>query len=195
MAISMVLTRDSVSDFMSNCGVADYTMVDYTDNGFDKMGDYVRVTFAVGRVISLREANGYHDSDFYATYMRDDGTITEFQYATTRGWTYANGAMVDATDEVVKGYEDIVAVRREQAAAAREEMLNREASKCNLTREQYDRLRSVYNGDTLRAVVKLLSSNLRSPFRIKLAHQVRAWLDEESPKYNTPLSAKQLYYV
>lgn len=195
MAIVMLLPRNEVEGFIKGRGVVDYTTEDYTDNGFDKLGDYVRVTFAIGRVISMREANGYHDSDFYATYMRDDGTLEEMEYASTRGWSYANGAFTDATDDVIIAYEAIMRERHQRDEALREAALDKEAVKCNITREQYDRLRNTYYGAEFQAIVKLLSSNLRSSFRIKLANQVRVWLEEDSPKYRTPLSPKQLQYV
>jgi len=55
-----------------------------------------------GAVLQLFERNGYDDSDFYAIVWDDDeGTTKQVCYATTRGWTYANGATVDATPEVL----------------------------------------------------------------------------------------------
>ena len=196
MAIVMLLPRNEVEGFIKGRGVVDYTTEDYTDNGFDKLGDYVRVTFAVGRVISMREANGYHDSDFYATYMRDDGTLGELEYASTRGWSLCQWGIHRCNRMMLsKPYEAIMRERHERDEALREATLDKEAVKCNITREQYDRLRNAYYGAEFQAIVKLLSSNLRSAFRIKLANQVRAWLEEDSPKYRTPLSPKQLQYV
>src|SRR4051794_1476976 len=52
-----------------------------------------------GAVLGTWERNGYDDSDFYALVW-DGEQVTSVQYATTRGWTYHNGASVDATDEV-----------------------------------------------------------------------------------------------
>lgn len=58
-----------------------------------------------GCVISKREMNGYDDSDFYALVWNEEKNAPEeIQYATTRGWTYANGASVDATPEVLAKY-------------------------------------------------------------------------------------------
>lgn len=54
-----------------------------------------------GAVLSTWERNGYDDSDFYATVWDDEaGEVKDVMFATTRGWTYANSATVDATDEV-----------------------------------------------------------------------------------------------
>jgi hypothetical protein len=55
-----------------------------------------------GAVLELFERNGYHDSDFFAlVYDEDEDRVKAVQYATTRGWTYANSASIDATDEVL----------------------------------------------------------------------------------------------
>lgn len=85
---------------------------------------YICVSY-VGRVISTRERNGYHDSDFYATVWTDDGPA-EIEYASTRGWTYFNGATVDATPEVLEAYAEWKGRRRkasEIAATQREAKL------------------------------------------------------------------------
>lgn len=53
-----------------------------------------------GCVLETREQNGYDDSDFYAIVWDEASeSVTHVTYATTRGWTYLNGASVDATDE------------------------------------------------------------------------------------------------
>lgn len=63
-------------------------------------------TTHVGRVLALRERNGYDDSDFYAIVWDDaKGCPVEVEYASTRGWTYPNGAKVDATPEIVAKWE------------------------------------------------------------------------------------------
>jgi hypothetical protein len=73
-------------------------------------------TSYVGRVISLRERNGYDDSDFYATVW-DDTTDSpkEIEYASTRGWTYPNGATIDAPEEIQAKY---AAWKRQKAIEA-----------------------------------------------------------------------------
>lgn len=55
-----------------------------------------------GAVLQTFERNGYDDSDFYAiVYDEATDSIKHVCYATTRGWTYANYATVDATPEVL----------------------------------------------------------------------------------------------
>ncbi len=68
--------------------------------GYDVRGFFE--TSYVGAVLETRERNGYDDSDFYAVvFDEDSGTIKNVDYATTRGWTYLNGATVDATPDVI----------------------------------------------------------------------------------------------
>jgi CubicO group peptidase (beta-lactamase class C family) len=83
-------------------------------------------TTHVGRVLALRERNGYDDSDFYAIVWDDEkGRPVEVEYASTRGWTYPNGAKVDATPEIVEKWE---AWTREQKAACERARLAAEAA-------------------------------------------------------------------
>lgn len=63
---------------------------------------YMKTTHE-GVVISLREANGYHDSDFFAlVWDEENQKTTEVQYASTRGWTYPNWATPDATPDILE---------------------------------------------------------------------------------------------
>jgi hypothetical protein len=58
-------------------------------------------TSYVGCVLSMYERNGRDDSDFLAVVWDEQNQcVTTICYASTRGWSYPNGARVDATDEV-----------------------------------------------------------------------------------------------
>lgn len=202
MAICMVIARKDIEAVAKRFDVTDYTAetFDWSKHSpnVDMQRDDVLFRFAVGRVVSLREMNGYHDSDFYATYQSDHG-FNEIEYATTRGWTYANGASIDATPEVAERYTNMLA-----RAAHRSWVIGRwmrrnrrrdalAAAKISL--RQYNRLRHAVGNTEADALVKLLSQNLRNKFRISCAEQVRGWLNTDTPKYNTPLSRKQLDYI
>lgn len=80
-------------------------------------------THHVGVVLELGEYNGRDDSDFYAVcWNAEKGMPERVEYASTRGWTYPNGATVDATPEVVAAYLaycDKVEAARAAAEAAR----------------------------------------------------------------------------
>lgn len=59
----------------------------------------------IGLVLELGEYNMYDDSDFYAiVWDTAKQRPREVGYATTRGWSYPNGASVDATPEVRAAY-------------------------------------------------------------------------------------------
>lgn len=75
----------------------------------------------VGCVVSLGEHNHYDDSDFFAMVWDDSaGMLREVEYATTRGWSYPNGASVDATPEVLSKVEAWRQSVRDAANARRE---------------------------------------------------------------------------
>jgi hypothetical protein len=60
---------------------------------------------SVGKVISLREKNGYHDSDFFATYWCEiENKPKTIEYGTTRAYSRGN-AFIDATEDVLKKYK------------------------------------------------------------------------------------------
>ena len=93
------------------------------DDYWSKEGrDIYTVETHKGLVLSLGEYNGRDDSDFYAVVWNEETGHTErIVYASTRGWTYPNGAAVDATDEVKAKYaarcEKITAELRAKRAA------------------------------------------------------------------------------
>lgn len=54
----------------------------------------------IGQVLDIYEVNGSSDSDFYAIVWDGANGIRTIEYASTRGWTYHNGASVDASASV-----------------------------------------------------------------------------------------------
>ena len=83
---------------------------------------YMETTY-VGLVLDLYEHNGHNDSDFYAVvWDAEKGCADRIEYASTRGWTYPNGAGVDATPEVRAAYDEwrthCAHVQAERAAEA-----------------------------------------------------------------------------
>lgn len=75
-----------------------------------------------GAVLDTYEVNGYDDSDFFAVIW-DGEKVTTKEYASTRGWTYHNGASVDATDEVVAAATEWYRARWEAGEIRRQEEL------------------------------------------------------------------------
>jgi len=86
------------------------------------LGPLYMETTHQGLVLAKRERNGYHDSDFYAIVWNEEkNKPEEIEYASTRGWSYPNGAVVDATDEIREKYNAYVEKQRIIAQKAQEE--------------------------------------------------------------------------
>lgn len=93
--------------------------------------------FAKGATVAMREANGYDDSDFFATYYdAEQDKFVEVMYGTTRGWTYPANATIDATQEIAAKYEaHLKAMWRARAEreAAIEAKRPRKGKRCLIT--------------------------------------------------------------
>ena len=75
-----------------------------------------------GLVVDLKERNWHDDSDFIAViWDAEKKAPFEIEYATTRAWTYANGAQVDASPEVMAEYQAHLARLAEASRKAAEE--------------------------------------------------------------------------
>jgi hypothetical protein len=69
-----------------------------------------------GCVIYTGEHNWHDDSDFYALVWDEQSqSVREIEYASTRGWTYHNGAKVDADADTMAKAQEYLA--RQRAAA------------------------------------------------------------------------------
>lgn len=74
----------------------------------------------IGLVLETREENRYDDSDFYAVvWNAAKGETEKVYYASTRGWTYPNGAREDAAGNVITAYNAWLDKRAAAAAAQR----------------------------------------------------------------------------
>jgi hypothetical protein len=98
-----------------------YERTDNASPGWtDKVSGWFRYSHA-GLVLATGEHNHYDDSDFYAiVWDAEAGAPREVEYATTRGWTYANSATIDATPEVRAAYDAYRARLAAERQAARE---------------------------------------------------------------------------
>lgn len=97
-------------------------MLTNTTEGAIKIGDAWYRDSHHGLVLALIEENRYDDSDFFAVVWNTKTCAPErVQYATTRFWSGAASAFVDATDEVREAWDAYRAkerAEREKAAAA-----------------------------------------------------------------------------
>lgn len=102
---------------------------DYDDFCGEPFGPLYMETSYEGKVVATGERNMHDDSDFWCVVIEDDGSYRKFNYASTRGWSYPNGAWVDASPEdiaayrahEVKVYEALTRSRREAAEKAARE--------------------------------------------------------------------------
>jgi hypothetical protein len=174
-----------------------------------KIGPTVNATWHthVGLCIEEFERNGYHDSDFYMRVWNEEKQIVEaIMFATTRmGCGAAFGARADATEEVKAKAKAWYAARD---ARLRAERRSKEAVELRALRKEIrdvanahgvnavklQKLRRAYGRDFTR-LLSLFGKRIRNNFKLKLRDQVVAWLNDDAPKYATPLSRKQMEYV
>lgn len=72
-------------------------------NAYDE--EWVQTRSHEGLVVATGEHNFHDDSDFYAVvYVPEKDEFKEVEYATTRFWTYLNGAGVDADQLLLDRY-------------------------------------------------------------------------------------------
>jgi hypothetical protein len=154
-----------------------------------------------GLCLADYERNMYDDSDFYMTVWNPvTKRPSDIMFATTRGWSYpCYNSWVDATPEVRAEYQDYLAYqeRRSEIMSRRRERQNdaEVGRMAGLNRIQIQRLRQAVGRSNWEGVKKLISTNLRSGFRISMRNQIIAWLANPNPKFASPLSNKQMAYL
>jgi len=94
VAITQMISKESVKDGDIVSPLTEWEARSLTDPS----GWMMLETFK-GAVLASWEENGYDDSDFMASVW-DGEKIKIVTYASTRGWTYLNGCVIDATLEV-----------------------------------------------------------------------------------------------
>jgi hypothetical protein len=166
----------------------------------NRQGDTLYLTHQ-GLCLADWERNMYDDSDFYMTVWDPvSKSPCNIMFATTRGWSYpCYNSSVDATPEVRAEYNAYMAYKQR-----RSEVLGRRAARqrdaevahrAGLTRVQVERLKAVVGTDYWEGVKRLITSNLRSGFRMSLRQQVMSWINDPAPKFSRPLSPKQMAYL
>jgi hypothetical protein len=166
----------------------------------NRQGDTLYLTHQ-GLCLVDWERNMYDDSDFYMTVWDPvSKSPRNIMFATTRGWSYpCYNSSVDATPEVRAEYNAYMAYKQR-----RSEVLGRRAARqrdaevahrAGLTRVQVERLKAVVGTDYWEGVKRLITSNLRSGFRMSLRQQVISWINDPAPKFSRPLSPKQMAYL
>jgi hypothetical protein len=165
----------------------------YSDHFKDMAAVYVR-TFAVGMVVRTWERNGYDDSDFFATFWNPETMDFEtIEYATTRGWTYANGAEIDASQALLDLFDEY---RRGLALMGERDFrkdLGAKLAALGFDRPDHVEFFAGLDAERRTFLFKILRTDCRSEFRKSLQAQARAWLAAAPAdrKYDFPFSPRQ----
>lgn len=154
----------------------------------------------IGMCVEEFERNGYHDSDFYMTYyVPEKDTFYTNEFATTRaGCGAAFGSCVDASPEIMERYE-AWKIRQDKLRNAYYRRRTRKkihaiAKSTDLKFSKVKKIFDLYGEEKALRMSKLLTTNLRSKFKISLRDQLLKWLRGEST-YNFPFTIKQLNYI
>lgn len=165
-----------------------------------RQGDTLYTTHH-GLCVAERERNMYDDSDFFMTVWDPvSRSAHEIMFATTRGWSYpCMASSVDATPEVQAEYKAYLAYRQRRNQVLQRRSQRQQdadtARKAGLTRQQVQRLRDAVGLGFWTQVSKLITSNLRSGFRKSLRQQIIDWAQDPAPRFQRPLSLRQMQYV
>lgn len=154
-----------------------------------------------GCCLAESEHNMSDDSDFYMlVWSIVEQRPFRVMFATTRGWTYpCLASRVDATPEIRAAHEAHrkAATRRHriQAAWAKRCALSKLAKEARVSVLSIRRLRNATTSDQFEGATVLLTSKLRSAFRLSLKAQLLAWLESSETKHASPFTRKQWAYV
>jgi len=195
MSIVMQVSREKEGDPSLTVPVEEAVMW-----GSDK--PVYRREFAVDLVVDKWSQTLAGDTDYYAIWWNEENSQFEsYCYASTRGWTYLNGAQIDAPPELREKYrqhrhaEEVA--RREAARAAHRAKFESECAKLisELEPDQVEDMYELYSWDQYRyeEILPILSKAQSSKFRLSLRYQVKEWLrtPREDRRYATPLSQNQ----
>ena len=158
----------------------------------------------VGLCLTEREANGYHDSDFYMTVWDEEKQEPrEICFASTRGWTYpCMGSKPDASPEVwakykawgVRKQEEYRIEKRKSDAKRLCEFRNKLRKVAKENDVNYSRLLKLRKHSKFEGMLSLFGKRIRNGFRLSMRNQLITWLNSPS-KYETPFSKKQMEYI
>lgn len=142
------------------------------------------------------ERNYYDDSDFYMrVWDVDNNTYMDVMTGTTRCASGNVIETVDATDEIRELYRKDLIKRDQIKEEKKFQFRVAQYSEMGISEEHGEKLFKAVGENAFYPFYKLLSANLRSEFRKSLKNQVINWLSQDNPKYDSPLSDKQISYI
>lgn len=162
-----------------------------------------------GLCLQTIERNYYDDSDFLMrVWNPEKGEPEDLLYATTRMWTYpAQASRADATPEVLDAYErwskgqEKLAEQKRKTKRATDKLALRAlemkvAKKLKVPRKRCIPLRKTFGHTYLEKLYKLILSNrISNRYKLSLQKQAVEWFQNDNPRYDTPLSARQKVYL
>ncbi len=129
----------------------------------------------------------YKDGAFTTVYVNPDSW---YNFDTD---TFIAETPKEIRDAYAAILAEAAAKKAAELSALREAEMAKTTSECQITPEQVEQIKCIYNRENQNLIFKLLATKkFRSEFRLSLANQIRKWLGEEKPKFSTPLSARQL---
>lgn len=160
-----------------------------------------------GLCIREYENNGYNDSDFFmVVWDEKENKPSNIKFGTTRFWCGPSmSSAPDASPEVLEKYD---AWRKAEAEKLRKKQRKDAADDLREFRKKVSRVAKEYDLPYIKLmrlakiskqkgvdIMNLFGGRIRSKFKLSIREQITNWLKEESPKYNFPLSPKQMMYL
>ena len=157
----------------------------------------------VGKVVAVKPCNlAFHDD------YRPGADITVFDNGEIKRLHISyedpkQSAKVDADEATMTAYKNLIAynVRKNEIKIklqSRKDFM-KDAKVAGVTYHKMKKLHDVLGdekyGEAVKMVKSFLNERMRSEFRKSLASSIYHWLIDPNPKYNSPLSNKQLQYL
>lgn len=149
-----------------------------------------------GCVIDEYEHNMAWDSYWYAIIYTGKGDAFKVETGSTAFANNLPHVEVDASPELMRRYNRYLKIKARLEFREYCIWLSEKAGFS--TYHNVAKLAKVYGlkSDALNACIQLLKTkNFRSNFRKSCRDQIVAWLEEDEPKYLTPLSPRQMQYL
>jgi hypothetical protein len=157
----------------------------------------------VGKVLTkeIYQYLGDGDGYFYVIAWNNEKNGPEHVFVRHAGYSSTHTYVIDATEEVVNKYNAYMqqlkyeADKREQKNRVMDKLENRKrwmkvSKELNIPYPVV--MKKLKNN---KDILILLETKVRSEFKMSLKNQVITWLNEASPKYNFPLSPRQLSFI
>lgn len=155
-------------------------------------------SYAHGQVVGLEELpNSEGETEYFAILFDPQSqAVSKQQYASSRFPAIGCYAQIDAPPEVLEQYQQVRSSQQSQRLQSMRNAFVLELTEKGVEPRIASRFfdRSLTLGDTLTQACSslLITKQFRSEFRRSLRDQLVRWIDEDSPRYPSPFSSKQI---